>query len=127
VPRPPVQLVRPDNSLDNSLDTIEVRGRDDPSIDITQDINEYCQVRAPELDNIHGYIFKSRSPSCGIKDIPLFNNQGEANETTMGVFAHAVLQHYPDLPITDEQGLLNSHQCEHFLYQVKQFQQKRSC
>jgi len=120
VPRPAVQLY-------GSLDHIEVRGRDDPSIDITANINQYCQQYPSQLSAIHGYIFKSKSPSCGIKDIPLFNNLGEITDSTMGVFAQAMLQHYPNLPIIDEQALLNQSQCEHFLHQVKQYQQKQIC
>jgi len=113
--------------LYGTRDTIEVRGRDDRSVDITDKINQYCQRQPPELNSIHGYIFKSKSPSCGIRDIPLFNNQGEVTDTTIGVFANAILQHYPNLPITDEQGLLKASQCEHFLHQVKLFKQKKSC
>lgn len=120
VPRPPVQLY-------GTRDIIEVRGRDDAAIDITHNINHYCQQKPLELSAIHGYIFKSKSPSCGIRDIPLFNNQGDVTDTTMGVFAQAILQHYPKLPITDEQGLLKTSQCEDFLDQVKLFQQKISC
>ncbi|MCW8933120.1 MAG: DUF523 domain-containing protein [Gammaproteobacteria bacterium] len=120
VPRPAVQLY-------GTLDDIEVRGRDDPSIDITANINKYCHQYPPELNAIHGYIFKSKSPSCGIRDIPLFNHQGQITNSTMGVFAQAILQHYPNLPITDEQGLLNPADCEHFLHQVKLYQQKQIC
>ena len=120
VPRPPVQLYGTRNN-------IEVRVRDDRSIDITDKINKYCQQQPLELNTIHGYIFKSKSPSCGIKDIPLFNKQGEATDTTMGVFSNAILQHYPNLPITDEQGLLKTSQCEHFLHLVKLFQENKSC
>ena len=120
VPRPAVQLY-------GTLDAIEVRGRDDTSIDITAKMNRYCQQQPAELRNIHGYIFKSKSPSCGIRDIPLFNSHGEITDSTRGVFAQAVLQHYPDLPITDEQGLLTPSHCEHFLNQVKLYQEKQIC
>lgn len=120
VPRPAVQLY-------GTFDNIEIRGRDDLTIDITANMNHYCQQHPAELSDIHGYIFKSKSPSCGIRDIPLFNKQGETTDSTRGVFAQAVLQHYPDLPITDEQGLLNPSHCEHFLHQVKLYQQKQIC
>jgi len=120
VPRPALQLY-------GSLDNIEIRGRDDPSIDITADMKQYCQQHPAELSAIHGYIFKSKSPSCGIRDIPLFNSQGEITNSTKGVFVQAILQHYPNLPITDEQGLLNPSHCEHFLHQVKLYQQKQIC
>ncbi|VAW61528.1 hypothetical protein MNBD_GAMMA08-622 [hydrothermal vent metagenome] len=115
VPRPPVQL-------SGTLNHIKMRGRDDASIDVTDKMQNYCQQRAPQLNSICGYIFKSQSPSCGIKDIPLFDDDKIIN-VTRGLFANAILQHYPKLPITDEQGLKTSAQCNDFLHRVKQHQQ----
>lgn len=87
---------------------------------------DYCQQRPLQLNYIHGYIFKSKSPSCGVRDIPLFNNKGEVTELTRGVFVSAILQQYPDLPITDEQDLNKPEQYEFFLQQVKQYQLKNA-
>ena len=120
VPRPPVQLT-------GSLDAIIIRGRDNPLIDITSDMHNYCQQRPAELNSIHGYIFKSKSPSCGVNTTPLFNQQGEITTLTSGVFVNAMLQLYPKLPITDEQGLVTSTQYNFFLNQVEQYQQKHTC
>lgn len=115
VPRPPVQLT-------GSLTNIKVTGRDDASLDITDAMQTYCQQRPLQLDSIHGYIFKSRSPSCGVSDIPLFNSQNVIIAKTRGVFVSAILQHYPELPIIDEQVLADEQQRELFFTQVKQFQ-----
>jgi len=111
VPRPPVQL-------SGDLNNITITGRDDTSIDITKPMRQYCQQRPPQLNSIQAYIFKSKSPSCGINNIPVFNSQGQSIGTSMGVFAHAILQQYPDLPITDEQGLLSLKQRNDFLQEV---------
>jgi len=120
VPRPPVQLVS--NTNDNKTG-LSIIGRDDSSIDITQPMNHYCQQRPVQLNNIHGYIFKSKSPSCGIKNVPVFNLQNEIIETTSGVFVSAILKHYPNLPITDETGLSNPSRLNAFLQQVQHYQQ----
>lgn len=93
-------------------------GRDDSSIDVTQDMEFFCQQRPPQLDSIHGYIFKSKSPSCGVENVPLFNNQGFEMGLTRGLFVSAMLQLYPALPITDEIHLLNQQQLESFLQQT---------
>jgi len=82
-------------------------------------MQQYCQQRPAQLNSIQAYIFKSRSPSCGIKDIPVFHPDGHAVGTRRGVFAQAILQQYPDLPITDEQGLINPKQREDFLQQIQ--------
>ncbi len=117
VPRPPVQLY-------GSLKNIKILGRDDTTIDITQAMDDYSRQRPPQLNSIHGYIFKSRSPSCGIKDIAIFNSSGEVVDTTKGIFVSAILQHYPQLPITDEQSLQNPAQYAQFFQRVKRYQQK---
>ncbi|RDH82549.1 MAG: hypothetical protein DIZ80_09700 [endosymbiont of Galathealinum brachiosum] len=119
VPRAPVQLC-------GSTDNIHILGRDDPSIDITVNMQSYCQQRPPQLDSIHGYIFKSKSPSCGIENIPVHNN-GEIISMTKGVFVTAILQHFPKLPITDELDLINHEHCEIFLQLVKKHQQNQTC
>ncbi len=115
VPRPAVQL-------SGSLTDIKITGRDDPSIDISHSMHTFCKQRSAELNSIHGYIFKSKSPSCGIADIPIFNRHNKIITTTHGVFVNAILQKYPQLPITDEQHLLTTEQCHIFLRKVKQFQ-----
>ena len=117
VPRPPLQLVQ-------TTDGIHMRGRDDPGLDVTDRMQQFCQQRPPQLGEIHGYIFKSRSPSCGIADIPLFNSQGEAIEQTRGLFVGAMLQHYPALPISDEQHLDNHAAFIDFLQQVRDYRQQ---
>jgi uncharacterized protein YbbK (DUF523 family) len=90
-------------------------------------MNHYCQQRSVQLNNIHGYIFKSKSPSCGINNVPVFNQQNEIIETTSGVFVSAILKHYPKLPITDEVALANASQLNAFLQQVQQYQQTHLC
>lgn len=120
VPRPAVQLVQ--TSASEAHRSIKMIGRDDPSIDITQDMQKYCLQRPPQLDSIHGYIFKSKSPSCGVQNVPLFNTDGEAFDSTRGVFVEAILALYPELPISDELSLLNMQQLTDFLHRTQKYQ-----
>ncbi len=113
VPRPPVQIVVDGPSR-------YLRGRDDPGLDVSQAMHQFCHNKPAELTDIHGYIFKSRSPSCGVNDTPHFNPKGEQIDTGAGLFTDCILKHFPDLPITDEQGLINSAQQQAFLQQVTQ-------
>ena len=116
VPRPPLQLT-------GSLSNIEMTGRDDPALNVTQAMQHFCRQRPPQLNAIAGYIFKSRSPSCGPQNIPLFDTQGLEVASTRGLFVSAMLQHYPGLPITDELQLTSAESREHFLQQVKHYRQ----
>jgi uncharacterized protein YbbK (DUF523 family) len=117
VPRPPLHLVQ-------TASGIQMRGRDDPELDVSAAMQQFCQQRPPQLGAIHGYIFKSRSPSCGIADIPLFNQQGEVIDHGRGLFVSAMLQHYPALPISDEQQLDNHAAFMDFLQQVRDYRQQ---
>lgn len=119
VPRPPVQLVEINQQ-------IQMLGRDDESLNITQQMMNYCNKRAPELQSIHGYLFKSRSPSCGVTDTPLFNPSGDLLATGNGLFTRAILKQYPKLPITDEQGVETELQQQQFLQQVLHYRKERS-
>ncbi|HED35611.1 MAG TPA: DUF523 domain-containing protein [Gammaproteobacteria bacterium] len=122
VPRPAVQLsAEPGAVPGTELANIKITGRDDPTLDISTPMYEYCNRRAAQLDSIHGYIFKSKSPSCGIRNIPVFNNRNEIITTTKGVFAKTIMREYPQLPIIDELGLLSGEQREAFLLRVKQY------
>lgn len=116
VPRPPVQL-------SGDINNLRLTGRDDASIDITHAMQHYCAAKPAQLDAIQGYIFKSKSPSCGIRDIPVFDSQGASIAIHKGLFAEAMMQRYPELPITDEQGLNSTTQREDFLQQVRRYGQ----
>ena len=56
--------------------------------------------------DICGYIFKARSPSCGIEGVATWTEQGSRIESDgTGAFAEALLSAHPELPVTDEARL----------------------
>ncbi len=62
--------------------------------------------------NVCGFIFKSRSPSCAIKDAPVHS---ETVEKTSGLFARAFMKHFPDIPVIDEEQLQDEQAREKFI------------
>jgi uncharacterized protein YbgA (DUF1722 family) len=72
-----------------------------------------------ELGDISGYIFKSRSPSCGIGDVPIYR-QGRRRSTQNGVglYAHEWINRRPLLPVEDEARLLDPDVRDNFLERV---------
>jgi len=95
IPRPPVQL-------SGSIEQPRLIGRDDPNIDITELMLDYCQNKIPELKELDGFIFKSRSPSCGLHSTPVFIDGDCITETSSGVFVRAVQATYSNLPMIEE-------------------------
>jgi len=71
--------------------------------------------------DIHGFILKGRSPSCGIKDVKTYKSHGKAMvlpKKTMGFFGRTVIKNYPNFPIEDEGRLLNYSIRDNFLTRV---------
>lgn len=98
VPRPPVQL-------SDNIDQPRLAGRDNPDIDITKLMNDFCNKKIPELNALSGFILKSRSPSCGLLSTPVFIENKCVTETSSGIFAHALKTTYPLMPLIEETQL----------------------
>jgi uncharacterized protein YbgA (DUF1722 family)/uncharacterized protein YbbK (DUF523 family) len=67
---------------------------------------------------VQGFILKAKSPSCGLKDVKIHTAQGTVLEHGNGLFAEAVLTHYPYLAIETERRLENMAIYEHFLQKI---------
>lgn len=100
IPREPIRLVNENNQ-------IRVKNVTDHSRDYTDQLHQLADQKAPELDDLCGYIFMQKSPSCGVFRVKVYNENGipEVNPS-MGAFAHQLKQHYPLLPM-EEAGRLN--------------------
>lgn len=111
IPRPPVQLT-------DSIIHPKVSGRDDHTLDITEIMMAYSKRRPAELNALAGFIFKSRSPSCGLNSTPVFINNECVTETSRGVFAREFCKYYPRLPVIEDSELKDKHRLENFIQSV---------
>jgi len=119
VPRPTIQLV-------NVKDKIHVRGVENPNNDVTGAITDYAATVTPQLRHMSGYIFKRGSPSCGIRDVVVYDcDTGEGIRTSPGMFAHLIMQALPELPVEDESRLSDANQREGFIMRVLAYHQDR--
>jgi len=114
VPRPPVQLT-------GSIDHPRMSGRDDPGLDVTEMMQQYCNSRPAELDQLSGFVFKRRSPSCGLYSTPVFIEGECVSETSRGLFARAMTTCYPDLPVIEESDLEIMDKYKRFIDDVLQY------
>ncbi len=61
----------------------------------------------PLPSGIDGYVFKAKSPSCGVQGIPRYRDDGEASGAYgSGLYAERVIAEFPLLAVEDE-GRLN--------------------
>ena len=108
IPRPPVQLT-------GSIETPRLTGRDDPSLDVTDIMQKYCNTRPAELNQLSGFIFKSRSPSCGLNSTPVFINGSCVTENGRGIFAASLCKAYPELPVIEDIDLDDQNKLDKFI------------
>ena len=111
IPRPPVQLT-------GSTENPKLTGRDDPSIDVTDIMQRYCNKKPAELKHLTGFIFKSRSPSCGLNSTPVFINNKSVTQTSRGIFAKKLCESYPELPVIEDSELENKNLLDKFIQSI---------
>ena len=68
---------------------------------------EWARKRVVELEakNLCGFIFKSGSPSCGMERVKVYNKNGMAVKTGIGIFARIFMEHFPLLHVGDDERL----------------------
>ncbi len=98
VPRPTIGLVRVDGRT-------RVRGVADPSRDLTAALDDFARAQLPWLHTLDGYVFKARSPSCGVRAVPRRLEDGGEDREGQGHFAAFVQARFPGLPLADEEQL----------------------
>ncbi len=99
VPREAMQLVGGRESV--RLVAIE------SGIDQTETLMRWVRAKLedPEVRSLCGFVFKARSPSCGVHDAAIIMPGAGGAVQGPGLFARAVLRQYAGLPIEDEERL----------------------
>ena len=98
--------------------------------DVTTEMVRFAASFLGSLPVVDGFVLKSRSPSCGIKDVKIF--RGAEKEAAVGkgagFFGAAVLEKFPGHPVEDEGRLMSFRIREHFftsLYALTRFRATR--
>lgn len=79
---------------------------DDAQRDVTPALAAYGRKIGQSETAISGYIFKARSPSCGMARVKVYDRTGSPSGVSAGIYAHALRESQPLLP-TEEEGRLN--------------------
>ncbi|MGD9126526.1 MAG: 2-thiouracil desulfurase family protein [Planctomycetia bacterium] len=104
VPRPKIQHEIEENG------EVRLIMPDRNRLDLTERMIEFVRNRVEALMelNIHGYILKARSPSCGIDDVEVHCANGQIQRNGTGFLTRAILQQMPNLPMIDELKFLDT-------------------
>ena len=113
VPREAMQLVAGGPRI--CLITIETKQ------DLTDVLARWGEDKLKHLEQegVRGFIFKARSPSCGVHDAPFFSSSGDALGAGVGLFAKAAIKHFPLLPAEDEERMRDPAVREEFLTRTR--------
>ncbi|ABO23345.1 DUF523 DUF1722 domains-containing protein [Shewanella loihica] len=99
VPRPTIRQIVRDNIITVS--------RPDGSGDVTQALKEFGAKAALNYQELAGFVFCAKSPSCGMERVKVYHHHGKGSESTgVGIFAEQVMKANPLLPC-EENGRLN--------------------
>nr|SBO99670.1 COG1683: Uncharacterized conserved protein / FIG143828: Hypothetical protein YbgA [Nonomuraea gerenzanensis] len=90
-------------------------------VDLTDRMTELAGRRAAELArlDVDGYVFKAKSPTCGIHGVPVYRADGTpADRRNRGLFSGIVMERSPLLPVEDEGRLHDALLRESFVERV---------
>jgi uncharacterized protein YbgA (DUF1722 family) len=116
VPRPALRLV----GDEGGLRMLEIQsGREH-----TRAMREYSARRVRELRGLElcGYVLKKDSPSCGMTRVKIYGGKDMPRRDGRGLYASALLEAYPDLPVEDEGRLIDPRLRENFIERVFAYQ-----
>lgn len=95
--------------------------------DLTDRMNSFTEGFIEGLQEVDGFIFKSRSPTIGLRNIKIYAGAEDAPvvERGTGFFAGKLLEKYPGYPLEEEDRLRNTRIRQHFLTHLYTFADMR--
>ena len=121
--------------LPTPRDPIRLEGDpDDPRLivtttgeDITERMKGYARVRVRQLLDIGicGYVFKRNSPSCGLVAVPVHTATNALQRDGRGIFAAALAEAAPALPLEQEDRLMDLATKESFAERLVAYSEAR--
>jgi len=84
------------------------------------------RIAEPAEEDLCGYILKKGSPSCGMERVRVFDARGVPAKSGRGLFAAALLEHFPLLPVEEEGRLSDPRRRENFVERVFAYRRLRT-
>jgi uncharacterized protein YbgA (DUF1722 family) len=86
-------------------------------VDHTEAMQRWSNARVNDLarESLAGFIFKSRSPSSGLKGVTIYNDRGKPGRSGSGIFATAFIRQNPSIPVIDDEKLQDPNFRERFI------------
>lgn len=108
IPRDPIKLVQK-----SSIHLVQSATGED----ITDLMHDYTDKFILSIQDIDGIIAKSKSPSCGVKTVNVYDSEYAYNRLHKfgtGLFIAKILEHYSWLPVIDDINIINENKLDKF-------------
>lgn len=88
--------------------------------DMTPRISKWTRRRLGEFarSDLDGFVLKARSPSCGVRRVPVVGTDGVTRRVGVGIFARACMDRFPLVPVEDEERLRDPAIRENFVERI---------
>lgn len=114
IPREPIRIEM--NKENEEYRLIDYNSKND----YTNQMTEFSEEFINGLDDIDGFILKSRSPTCGLKDAKVYyrGNKCSIRSNENGFFLQKIIDKYDYLPIENEGRLKNYNIRDNFFNRI---------
>jgi uncharacterized protein YbgA (DUF1722 family)/uncharacterized protein YbbK (DUF523 family) len=111
-PREAMRLVRVEDKV--RLLTVKT------GIDLTDRMERFSRPRLSALagEHLSGYVLKKDSPSCGLERVKVYDRHGSPARGGRGLYAAALVEAYPYLPVEEEGRLADPRLRDNFVERV---------
>lgn len=126
VPREPIHLVADPSGVPAGAQRVRLLGVKSGT-DWTMAMSRYARDRARDLAGatLSGFVLKKDSPSCGMERVRVYQG-GMRTRDGRGLFAEALLQAWPNLPVEEEGRLNDPVLRDNFIERVFAYQRVRA-
>lgn len=120
-PRDPIRIEKHENDLKLI--------QHNSNIDYSNEMYEFAEEFIKKVDDLDGFILKSKSPSCGIKDVKIYpkGQKCSISKNGNGFFAQKLIEKDFKIPIENEGRLKNYILREEFLTKIFTLNRLKDC
>ena len=89
-------------------------------IDHTEEMMRWAQIKLSQLekDDLCGFVFKSRSPSSGMRGVKVYTPSGILSSKGTGIFAAEFMSKFPLMPVEDDGRMHDPELRENFIERI---------
>jgi uncharacterized protein YbgA (DUF1722 family) len=110
---------RPTLRLEGDISNPRLAYTKQPGSDVSNEFHQTIKPFIEKQSDLSGYILMKKSPSCGMEKIKVYQDNGHPHsQFRRGLFAEALIQMYPNLPVEQEGRLNDKYLRENFLMRV---------